>query len=101
MILVVEVEDSRYPDIDILNSTSSKTVHPALETMMSCFGLPSVDRSDNGTPFNCAEFEQFAKRLGFKHITVPPYSPWTNIMIERFMPVVKKIIQVAKEEGKS
>ena len=101
MIIVVEDEHSRYPDLEIIHSTSSATVNPVLETMLSRFGIPNVVRTDNGPPFNGKEFAQFAKYLGFEHIPVAPYSPWTNGMVERFMPVVKKIIQVAKEQGRN
>ena len=101
MILVVEDEHSRYVDLEILHSTGSATVNPALETMLSRFGLPNVVRTDNGPPFNGNEFAKFATYLGFEHIPVAPYSPWTNGMVERFMPVVKKIIQVAKEQGRN
>ena len=101
MIIVVEDEHSRYPDLEIIHSTSSATVTPVLETMLSRFGIPNVVRTDNGPPFNGKEFAQFAKYLGFEHITVAPLSPWTNGMVERFMPVVKKIIQVAKAQGRN
>ena len=82
MILVVEDEHSRYVDLEILHSTGSATVNPALETMLSRFGLPNVVRTDNGPPFNGNEFAKFATYLGFEHIPVAPYSPWTNGMVE-------------------
>ena len=98
-VLVVQDEYSRYPEIEILSSTGSKGAIPAFDRIMSRFGIPDVLRSDNGPPFNGHEFADFAEYMGFEHRPVVPLAPWANGLVERFMPNLTKLIQVAKEEG--
>ena len=70
-ILVVQDEYSRYPDVEIVSSTGHKAVGPALDKILSRFGILETLRSDNGPPFNGIEFAQFAKYMGFNHVPVP------------------------------
>ena len=98
-ILVVQDEHSRYPDVEIVHSTSCKAVIPALDKMLSRFGIPNILRSDNGPPFQSDEFSEFAKWMGIKHVKVTPLTPWANGLVERFMPSLTKIIQTSVEEG--
>ena len=98
-ILVVQDEYSRYPEIEILSSTGCQSALPALDRILSRFGIPDVLRSDNGPPFNGHEFAEFANYMGFKHRPVTPLAPWANGLVERFMPNLTKLIQIAKEEG--
>ena len=98
-ILVVQDEHSRYPDVEIVHSTSSRVVIPALDRIMSRFGIPKILRSDNGPPFQGEEFAEFAKWMGIKHVRVTPCTPWANGLVERFMPSLTKIIQTSIAEG--
>lgn len=66
-LLVVIDNYSRYPEVQLLHSTSAKAVIPHLDHIFSTFGIPKVLCSDNGPPFNSAEFKQFAAHLGFHH----------------------------------
>ena len=66
-LLVVIDNYSRYPEVQLLHSTSAKAVIPHLDCIFSTFGIPKVLRSDNGPPFNSAEFKQFAAHIGFHH----------------------------------
>lgn len=66
-LLVVIDNYSRYPEVQLLHSTSAKAVIPHLDRIFSTFGIPKVLCSDNGPPFNSAEFKQFAAHLGFHH----------------------------------
>ena len=65
--LFVIDEFSRSPEVEIINSTSAKTVIPKLDSIFSRQGVPCVLKTDNGSPFNSSGFEQFANYLGFKH----------------------------------
>ena len=97
--LVVQDEHSRYPDVEIVHSTSCRAVLPALDKMLSRFGIPNILRSDNGPPFQSEEFTQFSKWMGFKHVKVTPCTPWANGLVERFMPSLTKVIRTSIEEG--
>ena len=42
------------------------------------YGVPEVVKSDNGTPFQSAEFKKFSEFLGFKHRKISPFWPMAN-----------------------
>ena len=67
LLLVVIDEFNRFPKVEIINSTSAKTVIPKLDDIFSRQGVPCVLKTDNGYPFNSSEFEQFANYLEFQH----------------------------------
>ena len=100
--LLVVIDDySRFPDVEIVSSTSAQQVIPKLDRIFSTFGVPSVVRTDNGPPFNSHEFAQFADYLGFKHRKVTPRWPQANGEVERFMQSLKKVYRCAQIESKS
>ena len=66
-ILVITDEYSRFPEVDVISSTSAKTVIPYLDMIFSCHGIPDVVKTDNGLPFNGNEFQTFSKDFGFQH----------------------------------
>ena len=101
LLLVVIDEFSRFPEVEIINSTSAKTVIPKLDNIFSRQGVPCVLKTDNGPPFNSSEFEQFASYLGFKHRKVTPYWPKANGEAERFMRTLEKAIRTACIENKN
>ncbi|KAK3741501.1 hypothetical protein QZH41_002971 [Actinostola sp. cb2023] len=66
--LLVVVDDfSRFPEVEILRSTSAKAVIPHLDSIFARQGIPDVVRTDNGPPFNSENFQMFATHLGFNH----------------------------------
>ena len=92
--IMVLVDDySRYPIALLITSTSAKTVIPALNEILSTFGIPSKIRSDNGPPLDSADINHFAKQQGFKHHRVTPLWPRANGICERFMKNLGKIIK--------
>ena len=100
--LLVIIDDySRFPIVEIVHSTSSKSVIPKLDTIFSTHGVPAVVKSDNGPPFNSSDFAQFASYLGFKHRKITPLWPQANGEVERMMRNLKKIYNAAKIERKS
>ena len=50
--LVVMDDYSRFPKIEIITSTSARSVIPKLDHIFATFGIPKVVRSDTGPPFN-------------------------------------------------
>ena len=99
--LLFAIDDySRYPEVEILKSVSSKSTIPKLDKMFSAFGIPEQVKSDNGPPFNSTEFRQFADYLGFSHRKITPYWPEANGEVETFMRTLEKAIRAAQVEGK-
>ena len=100
--LLVVIDDySRYPEIEIISSTSVKSVLPKLHSIFARHGVPQIVKTDNGSPFNATDFSNFAKYMGFQHKPVTPLWPEANGGVERFMRVLKKIMQSAHVEGKN
>ena len=94
--LLVVIDDySRYPEVQLLHSTSAKAVIPHLDHIFSTFGIPKVLRSDNGPPFKSAEVKQFAAHLGFEDRKITPRLSEANGEAERFMRTLKKAFRTA------
>ncbi|XP_045167180.2 uncharacterized protein K02A2.6-like [Mercenaria mercenaria] len=100
-LLVLIDEYSRFPIVEIINSTSSKTVIPILNKIFSEFGICEVLKSDNGPPMNGHEFAQFANYMGFKHRKITPLWPQANGECERFMRSIGKAIRASHAQGTS
>lgn len=77
-LLVVVYEYSRFPEVEIIHSTSAKVVLPRLKSIFARQGLPSVVKTDNGPPFQGQEFADFAVICGFKHRKITPLWPEAN-----------------------
>ena len=57
---------SKFPEIEIVNSTEAKACIPKLEKKFSTHGIPAKLKSDNGPPFNGKEFENYMTALGIE-----------------------------------
>ena len=101
-IMVVVDEFSRFPEVELLTSTSAaKAVVPKLDVIFSRQGVPDILKSDNGPPFNGHDFKNFAGYLGFKHRKITPLWPKANGEAERLVQTLKKNIRIAHIEGKN
>ena len=92
---------SRFPEIRHLSSTRSANVISAMTEIFACHGIPSEIGSDNGPQFSGAEFQQFAVKLGFRHITSSPRYPQGNGLVERCVQTVKAMLKKARFTGES
>ena len=61
------------------------------------YGLPETVITDNGPPFNSAEFKAFASRYEFDHRTSSPYWSQGNGKCENSVRTVKNIMKKASE----
>eukprot|EP00795_Rhopilema_esculentum_P001944 gene1944-17482_t len=79
-ILVVIDAYSRFPEVDIVHSTSASATFAKLDRIFATHGLPHVVKSDNGPPFNSADIKDYMKENGihFQPIT-PSHRPDTRI----------------------
>ena len=91
---------SNFMEIDRLSNKKSSEVIYNLKKQFSRNGLVSVLFSDNGPPFNSAEFEDFARKYEFEHRTSSPYFPQSNGKIERCIKSIKNILTKAKEDNR-
>ena len=99
--LFVVIDDySRFPEVEIVKSTSATATIPKLDKILSSYGVPKIIRSDNGPPFNSTEFAKFATNIGFKHRKITPNWPEANGEVERFMRNLKKVIRTANVESR-
>ena len=100
-LLVVTDDFSRYPEVEILRSTSAKAVIPHLDSIFARQGIPEIVRTDNGPPFNSESFQMFATQLGFTHRRITPEWPRANGEAERLMKTLEKAIRTAVIQGKN
>lgn len=84
--LLIIDRKSKFPFVaDMGNDTTAANMCKALEQAIASFGPPEVFVSDNGSPFNSYEMEQYFKLYGIKHLNSPPYHPASNGIAERFV----------------
>ena len=65
-------------------------------TIFACHGLPATLVSNNGSPFQSTEFQQFVAANGILHRRVPPYHPAFNGLAENMVKTVKHALSKAK-----
>ena len=83
---------SRYPEVAKLERLTSKEVILHCKSIYARHGIPDIVRSDNGPQFEVtrtAEFQQFAKAYGFRHVTSSPRYPQSNGFVEAAVKIVK------------
>ena len=97
-IMVVTDELRRFREVEILTSTSARTVIPKLDAIFARQGISDVLKSDNGPPFNGLEFKNFAAYLGFNHKS---YWSRANGEAERLVQILEKSIRIAHLEGRN
>ena len=86
---------SRFPEVDIIHSTSSNEVIPKLDATFARRGIPEVVKTDNGLPFSGEIFTSWFKIFGFHHSRVTPLWPRANGEAERFMRTIEKAVRTA------
>ncbi|CAB4005816.1 uncharacterized protein K02A2.6-like [Paramuricea clavata] len=100
-IIVLIDKYSRYPEAEIINSTSAKTLIPKLDAIFARHGIPHTLKSDNGPPFNGNEFKTYLTKLGVTHETWTPEWPQGNSVAEAFMKSLGKAIRTARAENRN
>ena len=99
-LLMVVIDDySRFPEVEIVSSTSNACVLPKLESIFARQGYPEVLKTDNGPPMNSSQFTEFTNSCGIKHRKITPLHPEANGEAERFMRTLNRAIRAATAEG--
>ncbi|XP_041483383.1 uncharacterized protein K02A2.6-like [Lytechinus variegatus] len=94
-LLVVIDNYSRYPEVEVVSTTSAKQQYKIFARQ----GVPHILKTDNGPPFSGHEFGKFAAHLGSRHRKVTPLWPRANGAIEQFNRCLVKVIRTAHTEG--
>ncbi|GJQ66598.1 hypothetical protein Trydic_g4573 [Trypoxylus dichotomus] len=97
-VLLLIDEYSRYPFIEIVDSTKFTDLKPVLQKIFAMVGIPLKITSDNGPPFNGKEFSDFMLSYGIKHCKTTPFWPQANGMVERLVKTVKQSLICANFE---
>ena len=90
---------SGYFEVDELHSKTGTVIIKKLKKHFATHGIPNDLISDNGPPFNSAEFENFLRSSGTEHITSSPGYPQSNGRVENAVKTAKNLIKKAKESG--
>ena len=97
---VVIDQYSKYPEVDIVSSTSFRKLEPCLDRIMVTHGIPEQLTTDNSSPYFSDEMAQYAKRMGFKHHPVTPKDPQSNGFAKSFIKLLCKLVHTAIAERK-
>ena len=100
-LLVVIDTYSKFPEIEIVNSTEAKICIPKLDKIFATHGIPVKLKTDNGPSFNGKEFEVYTTTLGIDWKTSTPLWPQGNAVVERLMKPIGKVLKTAEIEGKN
>ena len=100
LLVVIELY-SKYPEVDIVKSTSAKAIIPNLDRIFATHGLQKKVKSDNGPPFNGSNIRRYFETLGIEYKTSTPIWPQGNSSTESFMKPLKKVIMTSVVEGKN
>ena len=83
--------------MDQLHSKTGTVIINKLKKHFATHGIPNQLHSDNGPPYNSAEFGSFLKSSGTEHITSSPGYPQSNGRVENAVKTARTLIKKAKE----
>ena len=99
MFFVATDAHSKWPEIfEMSQTTTSKTI-TILRHLFARYGLPDQIVSDNGPQFTSAEFAEFLKKNGVRHIRSAPYHPSSNGAAERLVRTFKESLKAGERDG--
>ncbi|XP_062704675.1 uncharacterized protein K02A2.6-like [Aedes albopictus] len=103
--LIITDSYSKWVEVYLVSSLTTKETIEKLEDCFGRFGNCDVLVSDNGRSFTAAEFQEFCKEKGIRHLTSAPYSPCSNGAAENavktFKYALKKMLTDSNSRGKS
>ncbi|XP_022797033.1 uncharacterized protein K02A2.6-like [Stylophora pistillata] len=99
-LLVVVDYYSRFFEVVIMHSTTSRKMIEALTPIFTRYGYPFSLKSDNAPQFVSEEFENFLATHGIQHRKSPPLWPPANGEVESQNRTLLKSLKVAEVKGK-
>ena len=100
-LLVVIDTYTKFPEVEILHSTSIQAIIPKLDRIFATHGIPVKLTSDNGPPINGEEFKQCMKALNIEWKTSTHLWPQGNSNVENFNKTLVKVLQTAQLEERN
>ena len=91
---------SRWVEVDVIKSTTSRVIIDRLEKHFTRHGIPQTLRTDNGANLVSEEMAEFLKEMGVKHKKTIPLWPRANGEVERQNRSLLKAMRAAQAEGK-
>ena len=92
---------SRWPELHVIKSTTSRTITNKLNKTFSAQGYPEKIVTDNAPNLTSIDVTDFCSIYGIQHRKVCPYWPQANAEIERFYRTLGKNIKTVTAEGKN
>ena len=92
---------SRWMEVDVIRTTSSKTIIHCLDAQFARHGLPRGLRTDNGSNLVSRELEEYLKEMGIEHHYTTPLWPRANGEVERQNRSLLKSARAAHAQGKN
>ena len=83
-----------------VSSTNSKSTIQILRDFFADTRVPSILFTDNGPPFNSAEFSDFCRNWGVRHITSSPYYAQSNSYAENGVKQAKALLRKCFSNGR-
>ncbi|XP_060754235.1 uncharacterized protein K02A2.6-like [Neoarius graeffei] len=96
MFFIVVDAHSKWPEVFLMDATTSAKTIEVLRGLFSHYGIPEVLVSDNGPQFTSEEFANFLTSNGIKHKWSAPFHPATNGLAERFVQTFKHSLKKSK-----
>ena len=90
---------SKWPEIIDVSSTTATNTIKVLREIFSRHGLPEQIVSDNGPQFISAEFSEFCKGNGIKHLQVALYHPASNGLAKCMVQIFKQSMCRSNNDG--
>ena len=100
-LLVIVDKYSKCVEAETLSSTTTRDILVRLEKIFASHGFPLTLTTDNARNLTSAEFEEFCKVRGIRHLTVTPLWPQANGSVERQNRTLLKAIRTAVAERRS
>ena len=95
MFLVVVDAHSKWLEIKMVTTATSKVTIVCLQSIFATHGLPERVVTDNGSVFTSEEFKSFLEANGIAHSTSSPYHPASNGLAERAVQSFKQSMRKA------
>lgn len=99
--LILAIVDcySRYLICSVVKSTNFNSVNVVFDDVFNRYGFPKSIKSDNGPPFNGEPYKQYCRSRDIKVVFSTPLFPQQNGMIERYMQLINKSMQISTHEN--
>ena len=88
---------SRYIELALVRSTTTASVINHTKSIFARHGIPQIIVSDNGPQFASKQFEEFAQKYEFTHITSSPAYPQANGEAEKAVQTAKSLLTKAED----